>query len=170
MHKNNQIWLCGFMGSGKTTVGRILAKEFSFEFVDMDEYIEEKTNMPIPQIFKEKGEDFFRKLETDTMKELALMEKIVISCGGGAVLLAANADIARQNGTLIYIDVDFETCYNRIKDDINRPLVVNNTKEELYNIYKKRIPVYNQNSSYSINGNSTPEETARQFTLSVYSL
>lgn len=153
------VFLCGFMGCGKSTIGKILARLIGIPFVDMDCYIEKKENMKIPDIFSSKGEQYFRSAETNAVIDLSDSNSIV-ACGGGAMLNPCNADIARKSGRVIFLDVPFEVCYARIKDDKNRPLVVNNTKEQLRKIYSKRYPVYRAHSSFSVNANASPVETA----------
>lgn len=153
------VYLCGFMGCGKSTIGKILARKFGCGFFDMDDYIVEREGMEIPQIFAEKGEKYFRETETEAIRELA--EKSgVIACGGGAMLKKENAEIASSVGTVVYIDVPFEVCYSRISGDKNRPLVMNNTKEQLEDIYKNRVPVYDKNSSVTVSGDGSAEEIA----------
>ena len=159
MSEKKAIFLCGFMGCGKSTVGRILARKLDCDFIDMDEYIVEKQGMSILQIFEEKGEDFFREAETEAVRELSARNG-VIACGGGAMLKKINADIANEAGYVVYIDVEFEVCYRRIAGNPNRPLVVNNTKEDLAFIYESRVPVYRENSAFIVSGNASPEETA----------
>lgn len=157
--KNNTIFLCGFMGCGKSTVGKIIAEKLGCDFTDMDKYIVKEQGMTIPQIFAEKGEDYFRCAETQAIRELA--EKGgVIACGGGAMLKKANADIANGAGWVVYIDIDFESCYNRISGDKNRPIVASNTKEELNIIYDCRVPIYKENSALKVSGEGTPEAAA----------
>lgn len=159
--KREVVFLCGFMGCGKSTVGRLLADKLGCGFVDMDSYITEKLGMSIPQIFAEKGEDYFRNAETDAISELA--EKSgVIACGGGAMLRKNNADIANSVGTVVFIDVPFETCYERISGDKNRPLVMNNTKEELNLIFEGRAPIYKENSAVTADGSGSPMEVAEK--------
>lgn len=153
------VYLCGFMGCGKTTVGKILAERLECDFYDMDEYIVERENMKIPQIFSEKGERYFRETETAVIRELA-EKKGIIACGGGAMLKRENAEIAGENGIVVYIDVPFETCYGRISGDKNRPIVMSNTKEELEFIYDSRIPLYKENSSVTVSGDGTAGEIA----------
>ena len=155
------IYLCGFMGCGKTTVGTLLAEKLNCGFCDMDEYIVEREKMKIPQIFAEKGEKYFRETETTVIKELSERSG-VIACGGGAMLKKENAEIASEKGIIIYIEVPFEICYGRISDDKNRPIVTNNTKEELEFIYDSRVPVYKENSTFSVNGNGSAEEIAER--------
>lgn len=153
------VYLCGFMGCGKTTVGKILAEKLQCEFFDMDEYIVEREKMKIPQIFAEKGEKYFRETETAVIKELS-EKKGIIACGGGAMLKKENADIASENGVVVYIDVPFETCYGRISGDRNRPIVMSNTKEELEFIYDSRVPLYKENSDITVSGDGTAGEIA----------
>jgi shikimate kinase len=155
------VFLCGFMGCGKSTIGKILAEKLECEFTDMDNYIVEKQHMSIPQMFAEKGEDYFRKAETEAVKELSGRSG-VIACGGGAMLKKINADIANKSGYVIYIEVDFDTCYNRISGDKNRPIVANNTKEELSLIYEGRVNIYKENSALTVEGSGTPEEIAKR--------
>jgi len=155
------VYLCGFMGCGKSTVGKILARKNGCGFIDMDDYIVEREEMTIPQIFAEKGEKYFRDTETAVIAELA--EKgAVIACGGGAMLKKENAEIASANGIVVYIDIPFEVCYERISGDTNRPLVMNNTKEQLEKIYNSRIPVYKANSSLSVDGLGSADEIAER--------
>lgn len=160
------IYLCGFMGCGKTTVGKLLAQRLGCGFYDMDGCIVEKEKMEIPQIFAEKGEKYFREAETETIRELA--EKSgVIACGGGAMLKKENSAIASAAGTVVYIDVPFETCYSRISGDKNRPIVMSNTKEELEIIYDGRAPLYRENSSVTVSGDGSAEEIADRIIAAV---
>ncbi|NLP27094.1 MAG: shikimate kinase [Clostridiales bacterium] len=154
------IFLCGFMGCGKSTVGRILANLLGVGYVDMDNYIEETENMTIAEIFEKKGEQHFRMLETKAI-EILSQKQMVIACGGGAMLNDKNAEIANKAGVVIFLDVPFNICYKRISGDSNRPLVVNNTVEWLENLYNKRYPIYKANSSISVTTSGTPNEVAR---------
>ncbi len=154
------VYLCGFMGCGKTTVGKLLAEKLGCRFYDMDEYIVEREKMKIPQIFAEKGERYFRETETAVIKELAASSG-VIACGGGAMLKKENAAMAESaNGIIVYIDVPFEKCYDRISGDSNRPIVMSNTKEELEFIYDSRAPIYRENSTITVSGDGSAEEIA----------
>ena len=153
------VYLCGFMGCGKSTIGKILARKCGCGFFDMDDYIVEREGMKIPQIFAEKGEKYFRDAETNAIRELA-KKSGVIACGGGAMLKNENAEIANESGVVVYIDVPFETCYSRISGDTNRPLVMNNTKDGLEEIYRSRVSVYCANSAVTVSGEGTPEEIA----------
>ena len=159
MTKMNAVYLCGFMGCGKSTIGRILAQKCGCVLVDMDDYIVDREGMTIPQIFADKGEKYFRDTETAVIGELA-EKNCIIACCGGAMLKSENADIAGKNGTVVFIDIPFEACYARIAGDTNRPLVMNNSKEQLEEIYNERVPVYRANSTVTVDGTGSPEEVA----------
>lgn len=143
------VFLCGFMGCGKTTIGKKLAEICGYGYCDMDELIVEKAGMTIPEIFEKYGEPHFRQMETDLIKELGSFGGVV-SCGGGAMLNDINGDTAKENGVVVLLDVPFETCYSRIKDDANRPIAVSRTKEQLEELYNKRYPKYKKNSTFSV--------------------
>jgi len=152
-------FLCGFMGCGKSTIGKFASALLDKKFIDLDDYIEKKLNMKIPDIFKEKGEPFFREEETKAISELATSENI-IACGGGAMINPKNSQIAQQDGVVVFLDVPFQVCYKRIEGDTNRPLIVANTKQQVEELYKKRYPVYKLHSTVVIDANKTPEEVA----------
>ncbi|MCC8043033.1 MAG: shikimate kinase [Oscillospiraceae bacterium] len=154
------IFLCGFMGCGKSTVGRRLAALMGCSFTDMDTYIEETEGMSIPDIFAQKGEPYFRDCESKAISELGA-EGGVIACGGGAMLREENSAVAKRFGEVIFIDVPFETCYERIAGDENRPIVMSSTKESLEDRYNGRIPVYRKHSTVTVPGGGSPEEIAR---------
>ena len=97
------IFLCGFMGCGKTTVGEILAKQLGLPLIDTDAYIVEQEGRSIPEIFAQEGEPYFRKVEAQAIRTLCT-KNAVIACGGGAVLRAQNVRALRQNGVVVYID------------------------------------------------------------------
>ncbi len=148
------IYLCGFMGCGKSTIGTMLSGRLGMKFTDLDSYITEKEKMSIPEIFSSKGEAYFREAEASAIIELSCQNNI-IACGGGTILNDNSAKIANQNGEVIFLDVSFQTCYERIKGDKNRPLVMNNSKKELKNIFDQRQSIYLKNSSVSINADAT---------------
>ena len=153
------VYLCGFMGCGKTTVGNVLAEKLQLGYCDMDAYIEETLGMTIPEIFEEKGEEYFRQQETLAVKALGERGG-VIACGGGAMLRTENAEAAQSYGRVVFIDVPYEVCWGRIKDDPGRPIVTRTTKESLKVIYDDRSPVYRAHSTDSACGTGSPEEIA----------
>ena len=142
------IFLCGFMGCGKSTIGSKLAKKLELDFVDMDSYIEKQANMTIPEIFDRYGESYFRDLETQAVQDLSSREG-VIACGGGAMLREINAEIARKSGQVVLLDVPFRTCYFRIADS-DRPIVKRSTKQQLHQLYDERYVIYEKHCTHKV--------------------
>ena len=149
----SSVYLCGFMGCGKSHVGRQLSAELGKEFVDLDRYIINAEKMTIPFIFEKFGEPHFRRLEAKYIRELS--GNNVVATGGGALINNETAEYARQSGLSVYINTSFEICYSRIKDDTNRPLVVNNTKSQLRGLYDTRATIYRRNAMCMVNGCTT---------------
>ena len=139
------IALIGFMGSGKSTVGRELARKMAYPFVDTDEEIERKAKKSIPEIFEEHGEKYFRRLEEEVLSEIIENnEEMVISTGGGIVLSEGNRRILREKTTTILLQAGVEELYNRLKDETNRPLLaVENPQEEIKRLLEEREEYYN---------------------------
>lgn len=153
------IFLCGFMGAGKSTVGKALAERLGWPLLDTDDLIEE-ANGPIPQIFAEKGEPYFRRLEAELAKTLADREEAVISTGGGFVLSAAVQENLK-GAFVVYLHVPFEDCYGRIKNS-DRPLVRSNSKEQLYEIFQKRDHIYRSLASLCVDNSGSVNETVEE--------
>jgi len=149
--KKKIFYLTGFMGSGKSTIGPIIANTLGWNFYDLDSVIEEKTNLKVPEIFEKEGENYFRKLETKTLSELSDGERSIISLGGGTVTLPQNVDIIKNSGVLIYLKISPETAYERLKFKRDRPILtrdgtVDLNKQEFINrlssLMKKRKASY----------------------------
>ena len=139
----NNLVLCGFMGSGKTTVGKKMAKRLDLEFVNTDDIVEQLQQMPISEIFQVFGEKFFRDLETRVCQETVKKQGQLISVGGGTLERNENVEIFRQAGdTILFLNTPFEVCYNRIKGDRSRPVAMDKTKEELFSLYQRRYAQY----------------------------
>lgn len=150
------IFLCGFMGCGKSTIGQILAKKSGCGFCDTDELIVKNEGMTIPEIFSQKGEPYFRAVEAETVKSLC-GKNTIVACGGGAMQNSETARAVRENGgTIVYLNVPFDVCYDRIKGDKNRPIVMNNTKEQLEEIYNNRRDIYMKNSTVMVEAVGSP--------------
>jgi shikimate kinase len=154
------------MGCGKTTAGKIAARRLGCGYADTDEIIVKRAGMTIPEIFEKKGESYFRRREAETIIRLC-GKKSIISCGGGAMLNDKTAAAARENGFVIFLDTPFETCYNRIKHDRNRPIAAASTKEELFNRYTQRYEIYMRNSSIRIDASGSPSENAEAIIAAV---
>lgn len=148
--------LLGFMGSGKTTIARKLDPDF----VDMDALLEGRMGMPIARFFEEKGEAAFRQLEEEVLADLLKTDQ-VISTGGGIVISPRNRTLLKQNPDNIYLKADFETLYQRISADKDnqRPLFLNNSKEDLATIFDERQIWYEEVASQIVDvSRLSPEE------------
>ena len=148
--------LLGFMGAGKSTIARGLDPDF----VDMDALLEERLGMPIARFFEEKGEAAFRQIEEEVLADLLKTDQ-VISTGGGIVISPRNRALLKQNPDNIYLKADFETLYQRISvdKDNQRPLFLNNSKEDLAAIFDERQAWYEEVASQIIDvSRLSPEE------------
>ena len=126
-----KLYLIGLPGVGKSTVGKALAQELGYTFIDLDTYIEQQAMLFVDEIFHLYGEEYFRALETNCLKEVSLQENIVVSCGGGIIKNKANKDY--MDGPCIYLKADLNTIQSRIDGQpIERPLLVSKRLEDLY--------------------------------------
>lgn len=141
---NDNIVMIGFMGCGKTTVGKQLAAELEYQFLDTDAYIEEKEQMTISQIFDKKGEAYFRNLETTSLEELAAQTKqTIVSSGGGLPLREENAKLLKKLGFVVYLRVTKETVLKRLEGDTTRPLLAcENPAQKVEELLNFRDPIY----------------------------
>ncbi len=135
------IYLVGFMGSGKSTVGKILAEKLNMNFVDIDKLIEEKEGMKIKDIFEQKGESYFRELERKQIKAVVKQEGLVVSTGGGLGANLDNMNFMKKNGDVVWLDVSLNIVLNRLKNDQDRPLLKQPT-EKIKQLFEERKNVY----------------------------
>lgn len=119
----DRVFLIGFMGAGKSTVGRFLADRLGFEFVDLDTAIESRAGRTVSEIFAEDGESAFRAMEHEALIECADRHGVVVACGGGVVVDHANRAVLRESGTVVYLRVTAEEALARIGDRSTRPLL-----------------------------------------------
>lgn len=152
--------LTGFMASGKTEISRCLAQALGYAWVDTDEQIEKKMQMPIRDIFAQYGEQYFRDLETEIIREIAQSDRTVISTGGGVVLRRENIDLLRSTGVILNLAPDFSVITDRIRDAAaTRPLMNGKSIDEIEKIFNERRVFYN-NCDYQIRVNN--EKTAAE--------
>jgi shikimate kinase len=137
------IVLTGFMGTGKTAVGRHLAAELHADFVDVDMTIAQKAGRPIKDIFTSDGEAAFRKEESAVIQEVAAQDKTVIATGGGALMNAANRENLAKNGILVCLTARMGTLLERLKEDMTRPLLAGeNLEQRVERLMAERQAVY----------------------------
>ena len=160
------VFLCGFMGCGKSTLGKLAAKKLGCGFFDTDELIVERENMSIPEIFAQKGEAYFRRVEADVVKSVC-GKTAVIACGGGAMLNPESAKSAADAGAVVFLDVDFDTCYERICGDSNRPIAASSSKEELLERFNARHEIYLRHSTIHIESSGSPVQISDMIVSSV---
>ena len=127
-----RIILVGYMGSGKTTVGKALSKVTGMMFYDLDWYIESRMHTTVSRLFSERGEEAFRKIEYNMLHEVAEFEDVIISCGGGTPCFFDNMDYLNQQGDVVYLKANPETLYRHLlMAKVERPLLKGKSPEEL---------------------------------------
>lgn len=149
------IAIIGFMGTGKTTVSSALSKITGLKEIDVDAYIVEKAKMSISEIFEKYGEEYFRNLETESLREIANNKNQIISCGGGAVLKDENVDILKNSGTIVLLTATPETIFDRVKDHTHRPILNNDMSlSHVKSLMEKREPRYQSVADIKVNVDS----------------
>jgi shikimate kinase len=161
--KLKNIFLIGFMGAGKTTVGRVLAKRLGLDFIDLDEVVKKELAMTIPDIFSSFGEDFFRNEESKALQSVAHANNQVIATGGGIVLREENWEIMKSSGITIYLKAPAEILWSRVKDNTSRPLLYGeNPFERLQELLSKRVSLYEKADLIVNTENITPARVAEE--------
>ena len=138
-----KIYLVGFMGCGKSAIGRRLSYFLKMPYYDMDQEIVRQQGMTIPEIFEKYGEERFREIETEFLQNFR-NEACIIATGGGVAMKEENRRILRRPGLVFFLDATFEDIYMRIRNDKNRPIVQRSTQEELHELYQKRRKFYRE--------------------------
>lgn len=145
------IVLIGFMGSGKSTIGRALAQRLGFAFVDTDEIVAARAGMPIPEIFRREGEAGFRKHEAEVVAEVARLERHVVATGGGAPTVPESAKALKEAGTVVHLDVDLETARLRTRRHAHRrPLLRDLDDDGLATLLATRRALYERVADLTI--------------------
>ena len=157
------IVLVGFMGSGKTTVGRLLAERTGLPLVDMDTLIEERAGKTINEIFAEEGEAHFRQLERNLVQKLSGQEDQIISTGGGIILNPENITDFERTGLVVCLLVNHQSVLDRVRHDSTRPLLAGDKEKKIMQLLASRLPLY-EAVTYKIDtsGRPSPEPTARE--------
>lgn len=152
-----RIFLVGYMCAGKTTIGTELAQRLGYQFIDLDQYIEQQEGKTVSAIFAEKGEAYFRQLERKTLFDIFLQEKVVIATGGGTPCQADNMALMNQNGTTIFLNPSIDELVARLEiGKHTRPLLKDKTNAEMHRfieqMMQQRLPYYQQ-AQYTCTGN-----------------
>ena len=149
------ISLIGFMGSGKSTIGKIIAENLNYLFIDFDKLIEYIYDLSIGEIFKNYGESYFRTIENKIINEAYYNKNCVFACGGGSFSNEVNIKIIRENSYVVYLAMTEEEAYERLKDVKDRPLLLVNgdLKQKINDIMGQRIDIYSNNCDLKIDVN-----------------
>lgn len=159
---HNTYFITGFMGSGKTTIGQALGEKLGLHVIDIDQWIEEKEKKEIKDIFKEKGEDYFRELETEALQ--AVSEKnVIVTTGGGIVTRAVNREWMKKNGVIIYLHCEIEEVLSRLEGDKSRPNF-RADREEMEKLFLSRKKFYEEAHITIDTTGKTVEEIVEQLT------
>jgi shikimate kinase len=141
--RGDAIVLIGFMGAGKSSIGRTLARMTGLPRFDTDEIVAARLGLTVSEIFETKGEEMFREVETAALRELANKRGAIITTGGGILLRAQNADLVRQLGTVVHLEADEATLFRRINRRTTRPLLrTENPRATLTELLRVRLPLY----------------------------
>ena len=163
---NRHIYLIGFMGCGKTSVSIAMNQLYGKNIVEVDDRIIAKEGRSINQIFAESGENYFRDLETEMLKELADEDNIIVSCGGGMVLREENRRLMKENGLIIWLDATPETILDRVKDDASRPnLKGKKNVKDIEALKNKRADAYAEAADIKVD---TDGKTIREVAKEIY--
>lgn len=157
------IVLTGFMGAGKSSAGKKLAERLEMQVVDTDELIERRAGMKISEIFSRYGEPHFRELEKEVVEEVSKLENHVIITGGGVVLKKENMQNLRRNGVIIYLHAEPEIVYQRVRNEVHRPLLqVANPMEKIKELLEFRAPFYADNDFAIDTSNLSVEQVVEE--------
>ena len=154
----DRIYLVGFMGAGKTSVGRSLAAQLGWAFVDLDAEIERSQKMTIRDIFQKSGEAHFRQIERENLKRLSARPRVVIALGGGATVDPDNRLVIDATGISVWLNVAFETAARRVSMDGTRPLFKD--PEHAERLYQNRLPIYKLARIHVLDDNRPPADIA----------
>lgn len=161
----SNIVLVGFMGTGKSAVGRLLAKKLNREFLELDGLIEKKEGVSIREIFEKKGEPYFRKLEKDAVKAVMRKKDIVISAGGGAIIDRENLVRLKENGVIVCLEASPDVILKRTEGSLVRPLLnVPDPKQKIKSLLEKRKDAYKKSDFCIDTDNMTIEEVVEKIT------
>ena len=167
----SSIVLIGFMGCGKTSIGKLLSNRLQYTFIDTDVQIEQREQKKIPEIFETEGEESFRDMETAYLRELVKQNRdfMVISAGGGMVLRRENRQLLSELGTVFFLKASEQTLLEHLKNDMTRPLLRDAGKEErIHQLLQERKAIYETAGSYHITTDHKPMQECVEEILSIW--
>jgi shikimate kinase len=163
------IVLTGFMGAGKSSVGKKLAEKLDLNVIDTDEVVERDSGQKISDIFKKQGEAFFRALERQAVERVSHLENTVIITGGGVVLDKNNIKNLRRRGVIVYLHATPEVLHRRVKSETHRPLLqVENPRQKIKEMLKLRAPYYGDNDITIDTTNKSVEEVVNEILKNIH--
>lgn len=160
--KKPTLVLCGFMASGKTTLGVRLARELGYAFADTDEMLLRETQMTLAEMFAIGGEAYFRDREHEIIRKAAQLRHTVISTGGGVMTFDRNARLLAEHAEIIHIHRDFDACYASIKRRKDRPIAGQKSEDDMRRMYNARLAAYEKYASFTLHNDGTQEEALDQ--------
>ncbi len=155
----DRIYVVGFMGSGKTTVGALLARELGYRFVDLDETIERERGLGVPEIFERDGEPSFRRLEAEALRHAASIRDVVVATGGGTLTRWENRELIQRSGVSVWLDAPLDEMMERCRGTSHRPLL--GTRERMEALLAERMDAYRSCDLRADAGGRPPEAIAR---------
>lgn len=174
----NTVFLCGFMGTGKSTLGKIVARLLEKPFIDLDDVIVRDARLPIPRIFHLYGESYFRKLEKEALDNVIERSNGIVALGGGTLQNQEMVDYIKENGILVFIETPLEELWPRLIRKKHRPMLHTKDgqmkddetlKKDLSELYHKRLPLYEQaHIKYTAHVDSNPNEQANELKDLIY--
>lgn len=154
------IVLCGFMGCGKTTVGKIIAQKAGYSFIDLDDYIEKKENKTVSEIFSVLGEEYFRRIEKECCLLLSQNDNTVLSLGGGTLMDSDNVStFKKSDSVIVFLNTSLDTIKARLIKDTSRPLLARDDRDEyMQSLFNYRFPIYEKAADIIINSDCNDAE------------
>ncbi len=159
MNRSSRIFLIGFMGSGKTTVGEVLAHDLGYRFVDLDREIEARRGMTVAELFEREGEPGFRRIEALMLREVGRLRDVVVATGGGTLTRWENRDFIQESGVTVWLDAPLDLMLERCRKGARRPLL--STREKMGDLLAARVSDYRRCDLRADASQGTPEEVAR---------
>lgn len=162
-----KLFLTGYMGSGKSTLGKAMAAKMEYEFIDLDAFIEAENQQTIPEIFSTKGESEFRTMENNALKKVITMDNVIVACGGGTPCYYNNMDLMKNNGITVYIKMSADSLVSRLLTaEEKRPLIANKTEEELRKFVARQLEKredFYQQAQYTVKGKNIDVDELASF-------